>query len=116
MRILVGICVIVLLIVLIPLPPRVSATTAQQVLVVYPSNGPDLDMDGMNDSKQLADYYAQKRAIPSANVLGVTISVIQATYYYVGDYSKFYGELVGPIKARLAKLGPENIDVILLVG
>src|SRR5215510_7422192 len=116
MRILSGICVIVLLLALIPFSPRVSATSAQQVLVVYPSNGPDLDMDGLNDSKQLADYYVRKRGIPTTNVLGVTISVIQAEYYYAGEYAKFYEELAGPIKAKLDKLGPENIDVILLVG
>lgn len=97
-------------------PPSVRATSARQVLVVYPINGPDLDQDGLNDSKQLADYYVQKRGIPSTNVVGVTISVMQVGYYYAREYSKFYGDLVAPIKARLAKLGPANIDVILLVG
>src|SRR5206468_2124755 len=48
--------------------------------------------------------------------LGVNISVIEIGYYYAGEYSKFYGDLVAPIRARLAKLGPENIDVILLAG
>lgn len=93
-----------------------SALSPGKVLVVYPTNGPDLDNDGKNDSKQLADYYVQKRGIPAANVLGVNISVIQVGYYYGGEYSKFYADLVGPIKTRLAKLGPTNIDVILLVG
>jgi uncharacterized protein (TIGR03790 family) len=92
------------------------AMSPKQVLVVYPTNGPDLDKDGVNDSKQLADYYVQKRGIPAANVLGVNISVIQVGYYYGGEYPKFYEDLVVPIKARLAKLGPDSIDVILLVG
>src|SRR5215831_8044246 len=94
----------------------VFAMSPKQVLVVYPTNGPDLDKDGVNDSKQLADYYVQKRGIPAANVLGVNISVMRIGYYYVDDYSKFYADMVGPIKARLEKLGPTNIDVILLVG
>jgi hypothetical protein len=93
------------------LVPEASALSARRVLVVY-SNGPGLNNDGINHSKQLADYYVQKRGIPAANVLGVNLSEVG----YVGEYSKFYGDLVAPIKMRLEKLGPTNIDVILLVG
>src|SRR5262249_21276380 len=85
-----------------------SPPTAARVLVVYAANG--------GDSKQLADYYVRKRGIPAANVLGVNISVLQTGYYYTDEYPKFYSELAGPIKAKLNKLGPANIDVILLVG
>lgn len=109
-------CVVILLFALLALAPGAEAISARQVLVVYPTNGPDLDRDGVNDSRQLADYYAQKRGIPAANVLGVNISVIEVGYYYGGEYNKFYADLVVPIKARLAKLGPTSIDVILLVG
>jgi len=116
MKILFRFCALLVILTLCFLSPTTSATSGRQVLVVYPVNGPDLDKDGVNDSKQIADYYVLKRAIPSSNVLGVTISVIGIGYYYAGEYAKFYGDLVAPIKARLAKLGPENIDVILLVG
>jgi uncharacterized protein (TIGR03790 family) len=99
----------------LPLPSG-AAISASHVLVVYPINGPDFDKDGVNDSKQIADYYVQKRGIPATNVLGVNISVISVGYYYVGEYSKFYTDLAGPIKTKLAKVGPTSIDVILLVG
>jgi uncharacterized protein (TIGR03790 family) len=99
----------------LPLPSG-AAISASHVLVVYPINGPDFDKDGVNDSKQIADYYVQKRGIPATNVLGVNISVISVGYYYGGEYSKFYTDLAGPIKTKLAKVGPTSIDVILLVG
>ena len=83
---------------------------------MYPTNGFDLDKDGVNDSKQLAEYYAQKRGIPASNVLGVPISVMGVGYYYVDDYQKFYNDLVGPIIIRLNKLGPSSLSAILLVG
>src|SRR5215831_7973830 len=107
--------VLVVFLVQLSVSPITSATSAQQVLVVYRTNGLDLDNDGVSDSKQLADYYVKKRGIPASNVLGVTISAIYGTYASA-DYTKFYADLVSPIKARLAKLGPTNIDVILLMG
>src|SRR5690242_10728582 len=97
--------------VMLPLP--VWATSPSQVLVVYPTN---IEKDGVNDSKQLADYYVQKRGIPASNVLGVQISLGGVAYYYWDDYQKFYNDLVGPIMIRLNKLGPASINVILLVG
>jgi len=104
------------LLISLAIQPDASAISSSRVLIVYPANGLDSNLDGTNDSKQLADYYAQKRGIPAANILGVTITVLRNGFYYVGEYSTFYNDLVGPIKSRLAKLGPANIDVILLVG
>src|SRR5688572_31313337 len=83
---------------------RPAGLSPSRVLVVYPTNGPDRDRDGMNDSKQLADYYVQKRRIPAANVLGLNISVMQVGYY-AREYSTLYKELVVPIKAKLTSLG-----------
>src|SRR5262245_8139456 len=104
------------LLISLAIQPDASAISSSRVLIVYPANGLDSNLDGTNDSKQLADYYAQKRGIPAANILGVTITVLRNGFYYVGEYSTFYNDLVGPIKTRLAKLGPANIDVVLLVG
>src|SRR5262249_19516071 len=88
-------------------PPEASTPSAARVLVVYPTNVPG--------SKEAAEYYAEKRGVPKSNLLGVTNSV-QTSHYYTGEYPKFYADLAGPIKGTLAKLGPTNIDVILLVG
>jgi len=86
-----------------------------RVLVIYRSNGIDADTDGVVDSEQLARYYATKRNVPASNLLPVNISVLY-NYYYTGEYGKFYNDLVAPVKARLATLGPRNIDTILLAG
>jgi len=96
------------------LPHARAAITPARVLVVYQTNAPDKDGDGVGDSLELAKYYCQKRGVPSSNVLGVTPSV--ATVYAAADYPKFQSEIVQPIKTKLAQLGPENIDVILLAG
>ncbi len=106
----------------------VAATTGispARVLVVYNANWPDADKDGVNDSRAVADYYLRKRGIPPDNLLGLTCSLKSRDYYYDhpdagvfaarDEYPKFYQEVVSPIKARLKELGPENIDVILLV-
>jgi hypothetical protein len=63
---------LVVLLTLCFLPSTTSGTSGRQVLVVYPVNCPDLDKDRVNYSKQIADYYVLKRAIPASNVLGVT--------------------------------------------
>ena len=91
-----------------------GAITPARVLVVYQTNAPDKDGDGVGDSLELAMYYCQKRGVPTANMVGVTPTV--ATIYAAADYGKFQSEIVGPIKATLAKIGPQNIDVILIAG
>ncbi len=92
-----------------------SPLDPSRVLVVYKINDKDADGDGVPDSKQLAEYYALKRNVPQSNLLGVTISVTN-TYYYVDQYLKFYNDIVLPIKNKLADLGPQNIDVIMISG
>jgi len=99
---------------LLAIAPARAAISASSVLVVYQTNAPDKDSDGVGDSLELARYYSAKRGVPSANIVGVTPSV--ATIYGIADYAKFRSELVVPIQAKLARLGAENIDVILLAG
>jgi hypothetical protein len=90
--------------------------TASRVLVVYQTNAPDKDTDGVADSRQLAEYYRQKRGVPLSNLLGVTPTPAGGYYYQTSEYGKFQSEIVAPIKAKLAALGPTSIDVILLAG
>lgn len=98
---------------LVPFPARAAITPAR-VLVVYATNAPDRDGDGVGDSLELARYYAAKRGVPAGNLLGVTPSV--ATIYGIADYAKFRTEIILPIQTKVAQLGAENIDVILLAG
>jgi uncharacterized protein (TIGR03790 family) len=90
------------------------AAAGDRVLVVYSSNWTgDLDGDGVQDSLQVANYYASKRGVPAANVFGVACSTGVWNYYYT-SYTDFYNEMVTPIKTKLTALGPANIDIILL--
>ena len=83
------------------------------VLIVYNSSWTgDNDGDGTQDSLQVANYYAAKRGVPAANILGVACTTGVSTLYSAHD--KFYSEMVTPIKAKLGDLGATNINIILL--
>ncbi len=97
------------------LVPAVAGIAPNRLLVVYQTNSPDKDLNGVGDSLQLASYYILKRGVPASNMLGVTTTVLY-NKYAEADYSKFQNEIVKPIKAKLAVLGPLNIDVILMIG
>ena len=101
--------------------PRTGAPSTypnpSRVLVIYKSNSADLDGDGVGDSQELATYYAQKRGVPSSNLLALNISVPSfSNFYGSGQYLQFYSEMVSPIKNKLAALGATNIDILLIAG
>jgi uncharacterized protein (TIGR03790 family) len=96
-----------------------TGPTPSRVLIVYNSNWTgDADNDGVQDSLQVATYYAQKRGVPASNILGVpcTNGGIGSGYYYyyTGEWPQFYSEVIQPIQAKLTTLGPTNIDVLLM--
>ena len=87
-----------------------SSIHRTRVLVVYNANYiGDADHDKVQDSLESANYYAEKRGIPSRNILGVKIT--QPKGYL--SYSLLQSELIRPLKAKLNSLGQTNIDVIL---
>ena len=91
-----------------------AGITPSGILIVYRTNGPDNNNNGISDSLELAQYYAQQRNVPSANLLGVTVS--ESSAYGQGQYSAFHSEMVTPILNAINTLGPINISVILLAG
>ena len=92
-----------------------TSIAPSRVLVVYNANWGDGDSDGVGDSLQVANYYASKRGVPAANLLGLNINLnFGPIRYDVTEYTRFYGEMIQPIRSKLAALGPANIDVILL--
>ena len=89
------------------------AIDPNRVLVVYNSRwSGDNDADGVQDSRQVADYYAVRRGIPRNHLLGLTCS--SGTRTLVPSHSQFLQEMVVPIREKIDELGADKIDVILL--
>ncbi|HVQ41745.1 MAG TPA: TIGR03790 family protein [Vicinamibacterales bacterium] len=92
-----------------------ASLAPSRVLVVYNANWGDGDGDGVGDSLQVANYYASKRGVPAANLLGLGITLhFGPIRYDATEYGRFYSEMIQPIRNKLDSLGPANIDVILL--
>lgn len=81
-----------------------------RVLVIYSTTFPDNDGNGIGDSTEVAQIYQAARGVPTANLLGVPLSVTGDTF---GSWTAFYNELRVPLVARLSALGSANIDVLL---
>ncbi|MCL2647360.1 MAG: TIGR03790 family protein, partial [Phycisphaerales bacterium] len=99
-----------------PLEPRVMLTiTAQNVLIIYNMDWTgDQDGDGVQDSLEVAEYYAKQRGVPDSNILGVH-DAATADYKGFGDgtYDYFYTNMVVPVQNKLNALGKTTIDVLL---
>ncbi len=81
------------------------------ILVVYNAGFTgDLDANGVQDSLQVADYYALKRGVPAGNLLGVNPSD-ESTLSYA-DYKT---QVAQPVQNKLVQLGASNINYILLI-
>ena len=89
---------------LLLLPSLVAAQIdASRILIIYNANWPtDSDQDGQQDSLQVAEYYAAKRGVPAANMIGVSCST--GTRYYYSSHLDFYSEVIVPVQAKLADL------------
>ncbi|MBA3710351.1 MAG: TIGR03790 family protein, partial [Planctomycetes bacterium] len=67
------------------------------------------------DSLEVAAYYAAKRGVPAANLLGISCPTSNNDVYYpTSAYTGFINEVVKPIKTKLAALGAGSIDVLLM--
>ncbi len=90
-----------------------SSPTSDRVLVIYNASWPtDSTGLGINDSQQVADYYAHQRGIPAGHLLGVSCSTGSGSTY--GTWSDFQAEVIAPIQGELTALGPDAIDVLLV--
>ena len=113
-----------------PRPPRPVVTEAAKaglkraddpktVLVVYRSNCPDFNKNGMGDSEEIARYYAQRRGIPKENLLSIKVDApyLDDVYnkYAAWPYDAFQKQLVSPLRAKLTALGQNNILYIVTV-
>ena len=80
-----------------PSDPEAEASDADRVLVVFNANWvDDNDGNGTQDSLQVAAYYAARRGVPLANILGLNCSTRTNGSYQA--HGQFYSETVVPIK------------------
>ncbi len=105
--------------------------TGTNVLVLYNAAWPDEDGNGISDSADVAWYYAQRRAIPSNNVLALAITNFMGTYGppYGPDrinyeprmllstnvtvrYDVFYSNIVVPVALKLLSTNPVTSAVL----
>jgi len=105
--------------------------TGTNVLVLYNAAWPDDDSNGTNDSADVAFYYAQRRAIPSYNILPLIITNFTGAYGppYGPDrinyeprmllstnvtvrYDVFYSNIVVPVAHHLLTTNPLTSAVL----
>lgn len=86
--------------------------TPARTLIIYNSSYiGDQDKDGIQDSLEVAQYYAAKREIPSQNLLGVPFA---DAYAISGNFAALQSAILQPLKDKLAALGASNIDLIVM--
>jgi len=81
-----------------------------RILVVYNSNWPDEDGDGVGDSAQVAEWYARRRHIPASQLVGLPLSPAGISYDGLAGWQAFWDEMVVPLRNHLqANYGPNDI-------
>ena len=102
--------------------PAFTDVPASKVLVVYNDNPlpdntytvRDYNNNKINDSKELAEYYQQKRNIPASNMLAVYPSWFEI-YTDTLWAQVYWDDIIVPIKNKLTALGDTDIYYILLM-
>lgn len=88
----------------------------RSVLVIYRSNCPDFNKNGVGDSEEIARYYAARRGVPRENLLGVKVpgngdDIFDK--YAAWNYGDFQASLIQPLRKKLRELGPDKILYIV---
>lgn len=98
------------LIILEQLEDRVLLSNTN-ILVVYNAGYTgDLDGNGVQDSLQVAQYYALKRQVPAGNLLGVNPNSSDTL-----TYADFKTQVAQPVQDKLTALGKSGINYILMI-
>jgi uncharacterized protein (TIGR03790 family) len=78
------------------------AATSSEVVVVYNSSyTTDSDVDGVQDSLQIANYYKAARSIPDANIIGLAATTTTEEM----SRALYISEIKTPLEAALASAG-----------
>jgi uncharacterized protein (TIGR03790 family) len=83
-----------------------------RTLVLYNTSYPDENGDGTGDSEELALYYREKRNIPWTNMLPLSCKTSEG--YGASEWTRFFDEVVAPLRDYLARVGETRIDYIVV--
>ena len=100
------------------IPQATNSIGPSNVLVIYNADwAGDQDANGVQDSLQVAQYYAQVHGVPSQNLLGIHGGPAAGQSGWESwastPYTTFFNNLVTPVVNALNTLGQNNIDVLL---
>lgn len=78
--------------------------TADRWIVVFNQNWPDENGNGINDSEEVARYFAMRRGVPGMQVRGVSCSTGTNYYYPSGQdgWELFWDEMVEPLRTAVS--------------
>ena len=79
----------------------------RNVLVIYQADDVTCDAAGKGESKNVAEYYALRRGVPTENLLGVNLNGLYGAKGKL-EYKDFYERILKPVAQRLAKPGPDG--------
>ncbi|MFK5955501.1 MAG: TIGR03790 family protein [Planctomycetota bacterium] len=75
---------------------------ADRWIVVYNTNWPDADGNGINDSEEVAAHWAKRRGAPVENILGIDFSHGTLDYYAgQSGWEDFWDEMILPLRAKV---------------
>lgn len=103
--------------------PRSSPTTPgaspASVLVLYRSNCPDANKNGLGDSEEIARYYAQRRGIPDRNLLGIRVEFEGDTSienkHLAWPWEAYRKRVLEPVRKKVDGLGRTQIRYIVSI-
>lgn len=77
-------------------------TTAHRWVVVYNTNWPDADNNGINDSEEVARHWMKRRGAPASSLLGIDFSYGTSDVYSgQTGWEAFWDEMVLPLRAKM---------------
>jgi len=84
--------------------------TPDGVLVVFNDNWNDDDGNGKSDSRDVAEYYAMRRNVPTQNLLAVTCSTSEKV-----DYREFYTNILAKIITKILNILFGQLVLIVVI-
>ena len=95
-----------------------TVPNGSNVLVVYNSQWTqDVNEDGTQDSLEVAQYYAQRRGVPTSHLIGCPVGYFNATGAWGRiSYSNFYHDILTPVAAAVTSCTDEIYYLAVCYG